>query len=77
MVAVARLRHDGKPNALCGADRLPFVVHHFLLGHRQAERRQYLVGFFLVTRQLDRNMRCAAGDRRLDALLIFPVAELH
>ncbi len=77
MIAVVGLGHDRKSDAPRGADRLLLVLHQFLFRHRQAERRQYLVGFLLVARQLDRDVRCAAGDRRLDALLVFAVAQLH
>ena len=56
VVAVVRLRHDGKSDALRGANRLLFVLHQFLFRYRQAERSQYLVGFLLVARQFDRDV---------------------
>ena len=36
-----------------------------------------LVGFLLVARQFDRDVRRATRDGRLDALLVFAVAQLH
>ena len=77
VIAVVGFGHDRKPDALRGADRLLFALHQFLLGHRQSERRQDLVGLLLVAGQLDRDVRGAAGDRRLDALLVLAVAQLH
>src|SRR5271170_3043652 len=77
VIAVVWFGHDGKPNALRGSESLPFVLHQFLFRHRKPKRRQYLVGFFLVTGELHRDVRGTAGDSRLDALLILAVAELH
>jgi hypothetical protein len=59
------------------AHRLPFALNEFLFGYRQSERRQNLVGLLLVAGQFDRNVRGAAGHRRLDALLEFSMAQLH
>ena len=77
VIAVIRLGHHGKPDALRGAHRLPFALHQFLFGHRQPERRQNLVGFLLVAGQLHRDVRRAAGHRRLDALLELAMTQLH
>jgi hypothetical protein len=52
------------------------ALHEFLARHRQTERAEDLVGLFLVAGELDRDMRGASGDSRLDALLVLAVAEL-
>ena len=77
VVAVVGLGHDGKSDALRGANGLLFVVHQFLFRYRQSERGQDLVGFFLVAGEFDRDVRGAAGDRRLNPLLVLAVAQLH
>src|SRR5262249_58335321 len=48
-----------------------------LLGYGGAEPGEDLVGFLLVARELDGDVRGAAGDGRLDALLVPAVTELH
>ena len=48
MVAVVRFGDDGKADAMSRANRLLVVLHQFLLGHRQTQRRQDLVGLLLV-----------------------------
>src|SRR5882757_237852 len=77
VIAVVRFGHDREPNAPRGTNGLRFTLGQFLLGDRQSEQAQDLVGFFLVARQLDRNVRGAAGDRRLDALLVLAMTQLH
>ena len=77
MVAVVRLRHHGKSDALRCAHRLPLALHQFLLRHGQSQRGQDLVGLLLVARQFHRDVRGAAGHGRLNALLILAVAQLH
>ena len=66
---------ESGPN-MYDADRLAFRLRHFLAWNRQAERAENAVGFFLVACQFDRDVRRASGDGRLDALLVFPMAEL-
>ena len=77
VVAVVGLGDDGKTDALRGAHRLALALHHLLLRNRQAQRREDLVGFFLVAREFDRDVRCAPRHRGLDALLVLAMAELH
>src|SRR6187549_3294568 len=77
VIAVVGLGDHGVADASCGAHRLRFVLHRLLARHRQTERRQDLVGLLLVARELHRDMRGASADRRLDALLVLAVAELH
>ena len=77
VIAVVRLGDDRIADAIRGAHGLSVALHQLLPRHRQSERREDLVGLFLVARQLHRDVRRAAGDRRLDALLILAVAELH
>ena len=77
VIAVVGLGHHRKADALAGAHRLALGLHQLLLRHRQAERGEDLVGLFLVAGELDGDVRRAAGDRGLDALLVLAVAELH
>ena len=77
VVAVVGLGDHRETHALGGAHRLALALHHLLLGHRQPEAGQDLVGLLLVARQLHRDMRGAPGDRGLDALLVLAVTELH
>src|SRR5882762_2795734 len=77
VIAVVRFGHDGESNAPRGTDGVRFTLDQFLLGDRQAEQAQNLVGFLLVAGQFDRNVRGAAGDRRLDALLVLAMTQLH
>jgi hypothetical protein len=77
VIAVVGLGDHGVADASCGAHRLRFVLHRLLARHRQAERRQDLVGLLLVARELHRDMRGASADRRLDALLVLAVPQLH
>ena len=76
VVAVVGLGHDREAEAVRGAHGLALALHQLLARHRQAERGEDAVGLFLVARELDRDVRRAAGDRRLDALLVLAVAEL-
>ncbi len=76
VVAVVGLGHDRKAEAVRGAHGLALVLHQLLARHRQAERGEDAVGLLLVARELDRDVRRAAGDGRLDALLVLAVAEL-
>ena len=76
VVAVVGLGHDREAEAVRGAHGLALVLHQLLARHRQAERGEDAVGFLLVARELDRDVRRAAGDGRLDALLVLAVAEL-
>ena len=76
VVAVVGLGHDREAEPVRGAHRLALALHQLLARHRQAERGEDAVGLFLVARELDRDVRRAAGDRRLDALLVLAVAQL-
>ena len=77
VVAVVRFRNDREADALRGPERLRFSLDELLLRHGQAERGEDLVGLLLVAGELDGNVRGAAGDRRLDALLILSMTQLH
>ena len=77
VVAVVRLGDDEPAEPARGAHGFGRRLHEFLARHRQPERAEDLVGFFLVARQLDRDVRRLAGHGRLDALLILAVAKLH
>ena len=77
MIAVIGLGDDRKTDPSRGARCLLFAAYQFLLRYRQAESGENLVGFFLIAGQLHGDVRRAAGHRRLDALLILAVAELH
>ena len=76
VVAVERLDHDRVADPPGRADGILGVVDHALLGHRQAEIAEQPAGLLLVGGQLDRDVRRAAGDGRLDALLEAAMAEL-
>ena len=77
VVAVVRLGHHRKTDALGRAYRLSLALHQFLPRHRQTQGGKYFVGFFLVASQLHRDVRRTAGDRRLDALLVLAVTQLN
>src|SRR5580704_494130 len=77
VVAVVGFRHDREADAACGANRLGVALHQLLLRHRKSEAGQDLVGLLLVAGELDRDVRRATGNGRLDALLVLAVAELH
>ncbi len=77
VIAVVRLGDHRVADAPRCALRLALALHQFLARHRQAERSEDLVGFFLVARELDRDVRGPSGHGRLDALLVLAVAELH
>ncbi len=77
VVAVVGLGDHREADAARGAHRLVLAVHQFLLRHRQAKAGEDLVGLLLVARQLHRDVGRASGDRRLDALLVLAVTELH
>src|SRR5271154_6958973 len=77
MIAIVGFGYNGKADAPRGADRLLGVIDHFLLGYRQAEGCQYLVRLLFVACQLNGDVRGAAGDRGLNALLVFAVPELY
>ena len=77
VIAVVGLGDHRVADASRGAHRLRFVLHELLARHRQAERGQDLVGLLLVARELDRDVRRASADGRLDALLVLAVTELH
>jgi hypothetical protein len=77
MIAVVGLDHDGKTDALGGAHRIFDALDQLLTRHRESEGTEELVGFLLVAGHLDGDMRGAAGDGGLDALLILAEAELH
>ena len=77
VVAVVGLGDHREADALRGAHRLGLALHQLLLGHRQAEAGEDLVGLLLVAGELDRDVRRAAGDGGLDALLVLAVPELH
>ena len=77
MVAVVGLGDHREPDTMRGTDRLRGRVDQLLLGNRQAQGRENLVGLFLVAGKLDGDVRSAASDRRLNALLVLAVPELH
>ena len=77
VIAVVGLGDDREADAPRGAHRLRFVLHQLLRGTGRPKRREDLVGLFLVAGKLHGNVRRPAGHRRLDALLVFAVAELH
>ncbi len=77
VVAVVRLGDYWKPESARGGLRAFHALHQFLARHRQAERAQDLVGFFLVAGQFHGNVRGLAGHRSLDALLEAAMPELH
>ena len=77
VVAVVGLGHHREADAARGAHRLGLALHQLLLGHRQPQAGEDLVGLLLVAGELDRDVRGAAGDRRPDALLVLAVAELN
>src|SRR3984885_3820386 len=77
VIAVVRLRHHGKPDALRGAHRLRLALDQFLLRHGQTQCGQDLVGLLLVAGQFDRDVRRAAGHGGLNALLILTMPQLH
>ncbi len=77
VIAVVWFGHHGESNTARGADGMRFTLDKFLLGDRQSEQAQNLVGLLLVAGQFDRNVRGAAGDRRLDALLVLAMTQLH
>jgi hypothetical protein len=77
MVGVERLDDDGVPEAL-GGGHGPFGGADDLLARdRQAEVPEDLVGLLLVGGDADGDVAGLGGDRRLDPLLVAPVAELH
>ena len=76
MVAVVGLGHDRVAKAIRGADGVALGLDELLARHRQAERREDAVRLFLVACELDRDVRRAARDGCLDALLVLAVAEL-
>ena len=76
VVAVVGLGHDRIPEPVGGAHGLALALHQFLPRHGQAERREDAVRLFLVARELDGDVGRAAGDRRLDALLVPAMPEL-
>jgi hypothetical protein len=77
VMAVERLDDHRVAQPFRLGDRVLGVVDHRLARHRQAELLQDLVGQPLVGGDLDGDLPGLAGDRGLDTLLIFPVAELH
>ena len=77
VVAVVGFGHYRIADAPRGAHRLALALHQFLARHRQTERGEDLVGFFLVAGKLDGDVRGTARHRGLDALLVLAVAELH
>ena len=76
VIAVVGLGHDRKAESVRRAHGFAIGLHQFLARHRQAQRAKDAVGFFLVARELDRNMRRAARDSRLQALLVTAMAQL-
>src|SRR5262249_13178003 len=77
VVAVVGLRHYRKADAPRSPHRLRLALYQVLLWHWQPEAGEDLVCFLLVARQLDGDVWRAAGDGRLDALLVLAVPELH
>src|SRR3546814_843655 len=77
VVAVVGLEHHRAAELARGLERIRLAGDQHLPRHRQAERGEDLVGLSLVAGQLDGDVRRAAGDRGLDALLVLAVAELH
>ena len=76
VIGVVRLHHHRIADPLGGRHRVLRGLHQPLLRHRQAQVAEDAVGLFLVGGQLDGDVRGAAGDGRLDPLLIPPVPEL-
>ena len=77
VIAVVRLGHYRITKALGCGHRAFGGAHQTLLRHRQAMRRQNLVGLFLVARQLHRDITGAPGDGGLHPLLAFAVTQLN
>ena len=76
VVGVVRLHHDRVADLGGGPNRIFFPSDERLLGYRQSQPSEDLVGLLLVGGQLDGDVRSAAGDRRLNSLLILAVSEL-
>ena len=77
VIAVVRLGHHRIPKPFGCGHRAFGGAHQTLLRHRQAMRRQNLVGLFLVARQLHRDITGAPGDGGLHPLLAFAVTQLN
>ena len=77
VITVVGLGNHRVADAARGAHRLRVALHQFLPRHRQAERGEDLVRFLLVAREFDGDVRRAPRHRRLYALLVASVAELH
>ena len=77
VVAVERLDDDGEAQPHRLFDRLLGVADDRLPGHGQPELIEDLMRQPLVGGDLDGDVAGLAGERRLDALLVLAVAELH
>ncbi len=76
VVAVVGLGNHSATQLARGAHRAAVVDHQLLARHRQPQQGEDLVGLLLVTGELHRYMRGAAGHRGLDALLETAMAQL-
>jgi len=76
VVTVVRFGHYRETDATRGSDGRGLCLYELLDWHRQPESGEDFVGFLLVAGQLHGNMGRSTGDRRLDTLLVFSVAEL-
>ncbi len=76
MVAVDRLDHHRIADHRGDLGAVLRVADVFLFRHRQAQILQQPGAEFLVGRDLDRDVRGLAGQRRLDPLLVLALADL-
>ena len=77
VVGVQWLDDNRVAHAIDRAHRIVLGGKHALFRHRQTHITQYAVGTFLIAGQRRGNGAGIAGNGRLDAFLIFAVAELH
>ena len=77
VIAVVGFDHDGEAQLLRRDRGFLLGVDEALLRHRKPKVAEDAVRLFFVGGDLDGDVPRLAGDRRLDALLVLAVAELH